>query len=83
VAQVADRVLLSRPEIARALGERAPGHPIEVLLTVDLGDRREGVLPEHAAAVAAELAGLPRVTLAGVAVNFAAIDSSPPRARAR
>ena len=60
VAQITDRVHLSRPEIARALGERAPGDPIEVLLTVDLGDRREGVLPEHAAAVAAELGRLPR-----------------------
>jgi len=78
VAQVADRVLLSRPEIARGLGERAPGYPIEVLLTVDLGDRREGVLPEHAAAVAAELAGLPHVSLAGVAVNFACLSGQLP-----
>jgi ornithine racemase len=78
VAQVADRVHLSRPEIARALGERAPDGPIEVLLTVDLGDRRESVLPEHAAAVAAELARLPHVSLAGVAVNFACLSGQLP-----
>ncbi len=47
-AQVADRVLLSDSGAARALGEHAPGAPVEVLLTVDLGDRREGVLPDAA-----------------------------------
>jgi len=39
-AQVADRVMLCDTATAQALGERAPGLPIEVLLTVDLGDRR-------------------------------------------
>jgi predicted amino acid racemase len=77
-AQVADRVFLSRPDIASALGERAPGYPIEALLTVDLGDRREGTLPEHAAAVAAEIAALPHVSLAGVAVNFACLSGQLP-----
>jgi predicted amino acid racemase len=77
-AQVADRVLLSRPDIAAALGEHVPGYPIEVLLTVDLGDRREGVLPEHAAAVAAELADLGGVSLGGIAVNFACLSGLLP-----
>ena len=53
-AQVADRVLLSDPGAARVLGEHAPGAPVQILLTVDLGDRREGVLPDAAPAVAAE-----------------------------
>ena len=61
-AQVADRVLLSDPGAARVLGEHAPGAPVQVLLTVDLGDRREGVLPDAAPAVAAEIAGLPGTT---------------------
>jgi predicted amino acid racemase len=78
VAQVADRVLLSRPEVAGVLGERAPGYPIEVLLTVDLGDRREGVLPEHAAALAAQLSRLPGISLAGIAVNFACLSGLLP-----
>ncbi|NLT93778.1 MAG: alanine racemase, partial [Actinobacteria bacterium] len=43
-ARVADRVLLCDPDAARALGELARSRPVEVLLTVDLGDRREGVL---------------------------------------
>ncbi len=78
VAQVADRVLLSDPGAARVLGEHVPGAPVQVLLTVDLGDRREGVLPDAAPAVAAELAALPGVELAGVAVNFACLSGQLP-----
>jgi predicted amino acid racemase len=77
-AQVADRVLLSDPGAARALGERAPGAPLEVLLTVDLGDRREGVLPDDAPVVAGELSRLRGVVLAGVAVNFACLSGQLP-----
>jgi predicted amino acid racemase len=77
-AAVADRVLLSDPEAARALGARVSGKPVEVLLTVDLGDRREGVLPGAAAAVAAQLAGLPGISLAGIAVNFACLSGQLP-----
>ncbi len=77
-AAVADRVLLSDPEAARALGARVSGKPVEVLLTVDLGDRREGVLPDAAAAVAARLAGLPGISLAGIAVNFACLSGQLP-----
>jgi predicted amino acid racemase len=78
VALIADRVLLSDPGAARVLGEHAPGAPVQILLTVDLGDRREGVLPDAAPAVAAELAGLPGVELAGVAVNFACLSGQLP-----
>jgi predicted amino acid racemase len=77
-AHVADRVLLSDPGAARVLGEHAPGAPVRVLLTVDLGDRREGVLPDAAPAVAAELAGLAGIELAGVAVNFACLSGQLP-----
>jgi predicted amino acid racemase len=77
-ARVADRVLLSDPGAARLLGEHAPGAPVQILLTVDLGDRREGVLPDAAATVADEIAGLPGVELAGVAVNFACLSGQLP-----
>jgi len=66
-AQVADRVLLCDPATAAALGEHAPGLPVELLLTVDLGDRREGVLPGQAGA-----------TLAGISVNFACLSGQLP-----
>jgi ornithine racemase len=77
-AQVADRVFLSDEAAARRLGECAPGYPLEVLLTVDLGDRREGVLPEDAGAVARVLAGIPGVSFAGVSVNFACLSGQLP-----
>jgi ornithine racemase len=77
-AQVADRVLLSDPGAARVLGEHVPGAPVRVLLTVDLGDRREGVLPDAAAAAAAGIAGLPGIELAGVSVNFACLSGQLP-----
>ncbi len=77
-AQVADRVLLSDSGAARALGERVPGAPVQVLLTIDLGDRREGVLPDAAPAIAAEIADLAGVELAGVSVNFACLSGQLP-----
>jgi len=78
VALVADRVLLSDVGAARVLGEHAPGAAIQILLTVDLGDRREGVLPDAAPAVARALAGLPGVMLAGISVNFACLSGQLP-----
>ena len=77
-ARVAGRVLLADPGAARALGELSAGAPRQVLLTVDLGDRREGVLPENAPAVAAELAAAPGVELAGISVNFACLSGQLP-----
>jgi predicted amino acid racemase len=70
VAAVADRVMLSDVGAARILGEHASGAPIDVLLTVDLGDRREGVLPSSVPRVAAQLSRLPGIQLAGLSVNF-------------
>ena len=78
VARIADRVLLSDVGAARSLGEHAAGAAIQVLLTVDLGDRREGVLPDAAPAVAAELSRLPGVELAGISVNFACLSGQLP-----
>jgi predicted amino acid racemase len=79
-SRVADRVLLSDPEVARILGERARGTPLEILLTVDLGDRREGVLPDDAACTARRISRLPGVTLAGISVNFACLSGQLPSA---
>ena len=78
VAQVADRVLLCDVAAARAIGAHAPGAPVEVLLTVDLGDRREGVLPEAVPRAAAELGRLHGIDLAGIAVNFACLSGQLP-----
>ncbi|MEZ5126451.1 MAG: alanine racemase [Thermoleophilia bacterium] len=78
VCAVADRVLLSDLRIAHALSEHAVGAPLDVLLTVDLGDRREGVLPAAVPAVAAQLSRLPGVRLAGISANFACLSGHMP-----
>ena len=78
VAGVVDRVLLSDVEAARGLGQHASAAPIEVLLTVDLGDRREGVLPSVAPEVAARLSRLPGIQLAGISVNFGCLSGQLP-----
>jgi predicted amino acid racemase len=77
-AQIADRVLLCDAATATALGEHAPGLPVELLLTVDLGDRREGVLPGQAGEAARRLADLPGTTLTGISVNFACLSGQLP-----
>jgi predicted amino acid racemase len=77
-SRVAHRILLSDPGPARTLGEHAAESPVEILLTVDLGDRREGVLPDAAPAVARAIAGLPGVVLAGISVNFACLSGQLP-----
>ena len=61
---MAHRILLSDPGAARTLGEHAAGSLVEILLTVDLGDRREGVLAEVADACAVE----PHLSLGGACV---------------
>jgi ornithine racemase len=77
-AQVADRVLLSDVDVAHELGRHAPGAPIDLLLTVDLGDRREGVLPDAAPAIARRLARVPGTQLTGISVNFACLSGQLP-----
>jgi len=75
---LADCVFLSDPETARALSERAGGRRLSFLLAVDIGDRREGCLPDQAPALARELAALPGLSLAGIAVNFACLSGLQP-----
>ena len=77
-AQTADRVVLADTQTASALGAAAPGYPIELLLGVDLGDRREGVLPEQAPALAERLAQIPGTVLRGISVNFACLSGQLP-----
>ena len=77
-AQVADRVALCDVGTARALGTHRSGHPLALLLTVDLGDRREGVLPELAPQAANDLADVPGVALGGISVNFACLSGQLP-----
>lgn len=78
VAAVADCVMLSDPQAARILGEHATGAPIDVLLTVDLGDRREGILPSSVPRVASQLSRLPGIQFAGISINFGCLCGQLP-----
>lgn len=71
--QVADVSLNSDLATARALGAAAAaaGKRHKVVLMVDLGDLREGVLAGDAPAVAAEMDRIPGIDLAGIGVNWA------------
>ena len=73
LVQVADVVLVSHVETAKALGEAALGAEgtIRIILMVDVGDLREGVWPDEAVDVAKEMALLSGVELAGVGTNLA------------
>ena len=71
-------LLLSDLSTARALSARATARTVSVLMIVDLGDRRDGVLPDDAVALAARLAALPGLALSGIAVQFACISGLQP-----
>ncbi|MFI0425035.1 alanine racemase [Spongiactinospora sp. 9N601] len=61
-------VALDSAEIARPLAEaaRAAGRRVPYLIELDTGLGRAGVAPEHATALAAELAALPGLEMRGV-----------------
>lgn len=51
-----------------------------VILMVEMGDQREGILPEDLAAVAQQVMKTPGVVLKGVGANFACLSSIAPDA---
>ncbi len=68
----ADTSLNSEITTVMRLGEEATriGKVHKVVLMIDLGDLREGVLPDKAPQVAREMAHLPGIELVGVGVNW-------------
>lgn len=71
--RLADMSLISSMETARALGEAARARGVEhrVILMVDVGDLREGVLPDAAFDTAARVARVEGVRLYGIGTNVA------------
>lgn len=67
--------LNSQVETVRALSQaaRAQGRVHQVVLMIETGDRREGVMPERALDVAREIVRLPYIELAGVGANMGCI----------
>lgn len=72
VVRFADLSLNSELDTIKALSEAAleAGKPHGVILMVDLGDLREGVMPEQAVALAGEILALKGVVLKGIGTNL-------------
>jgi predicted amino acid racemase len=49
-----------------------------IVLMVEMGDRREGILPENLAGVAQKVMKMPGVALQGIAANFACLNGGAP-----
>lgn len=49
-----------------------------IILMVEMGDRRDGILPEHLAAMALQVMKLPGVVLKGIGANFACFSGLSP-----
>jgi predicted amino acid racemase len=67
--------LNSQIETVRALSQAAQRQGIihRVILMLETGDRREGVMPERALEVARDMAGLPHIELVGLGANTTCI----------
>ena len=72
--------LNSQVETVRALSQaaEAQGATHEVILMVETGDRREGVMPERVLEVARGMARLPNIKLAGLGCNVTCIGGVLP-----
>ena len=72
--------LNSEAETVRALSRAALARGVthQVILMVETGDRREGVMPERALGAAQAMLGLPHIDLVGVGTNLACIGGVLP-----
>jgi predicted amino acid racemase len=72
--------LNSQVETVRALSQAASAQGVShrVILMIETGDRREGVMPERALEVARGMAGLPHIELVGVGANTTCIGGVLP-----
>lgn len=80
VVDYADISLNSEPTVLRALSEAAlkKSKIHEVILMVDIGDLREGCLPEDAIAIADEILELPALRLVGIGANYSCFGGVQP-----
>jgi predicted amino acid racemase len=72
VVSFTDCSINSEYKVIKALAEKASVRGIshKIVLMIDVGDLREGVLPEDAADFAEKIVGLTGVTLAGIGTNM-------------
>jgi len=72
--------LNSQVETVCALSKAAQAQGVShrVILMIDVGDRREGVMPDQAGAVAREMVALPGIELVGIGTNLRCIGGVLP-----
>lgn len=82
VIQSCDVSYNSERVVIAALAEAAvrAGTTHSIVLMVEMGDRREGIMPEDLAALAQHVTTLPGVDLWGIAANFACLSGVGPNA---
>lgn len=75
--------LNSEVETVRALSRAAEAQGVthRVILMIETGDRREGVMPEEAVEAARQMKGLPCIELVGAGTNVACIGGVLPTAK--
>jgi predicted amino acid racemase len=80
IVQLTKVSLNSEPTVVRALSQAAVALGVrhEVLLILEMGDRREGVRLENAVEVAGEILKLPNIDLVGTAVNWGCVSGVLP-----
>lgn len=64
--------------LAEAASKRKMPH--NIILMVEMGDMREGIMPENLAAIAAQVIAMPGVNLKGIGANFACLNGVAPNA---
>lgn len=83
VVASADLSLNTEPEVisALSLAAKASGRMHEVVLMVELGDLREGIMPSELASVVRHTLYLPNVALKGIGANLACRSGVKPDAK--
>jgi predicted amino acid racemase len=65
-------------ELAAAAGRTKTVH--NIILMVEMGDMREGIMPENLTAIARQVLKIPGVAIKGIATNFACLSGVAPDA---
>lgn len=80
VVQLTQVSLNSQVETVRALSRAATRQGLvhQVVLMIETGDRREGVMPEEALGAARQMVGLPNIDLVGIGANVSCIGGVLP-----
>lgn len=80
VVRYADSVLVSEMETAEALSEECQRQDksIDIVIMVDVGDLREGMLPEEVPQFVDRASGLKGINIAGIATNVGCIGGIMP-----